>query len=346
MAKRKRTAQTAKTSHSWTKVLALTALAVVAVVFFLITGDVPPVVQELFPQELREVLFPKTPPPSAPDTPTPDVTPSAVTPAPGVTPSDATQPETPQPGTPAMRTPVMGTPAMGLPNIAGNISNDSFNRSKRLLMELHVKAGQFITFYCGSRFDANNTVYHDKSGFTFKSDETRANRLEWEHVVPAEAFGQSFSEWREGHPECVDSRGRAFKGRDCAEKVNLAYRYMQADLFNLQPAIGEVNGRRSNYSFAMIEGEKREFGACNMEIEGSKAEPPDNRFGDIARTYMYMEAAYPGHGIIGSASENLFAAWNNLDPVDAWECERVRLIAGIQGNRNVIVEEACAAAGL
>ena len=45
---------------------------------------------------------------------------------------------------------------------------------------------------------------------------------------------------------------------------------MQADMYNLYPAIGEVNGRRSNYSMAIIEGEKREFGRCDVEIKNKK----------------------------------------------------------------------------
>ncbi len=39
---------------------------------------------------------------------------------------------------------------------------------------------------------------------------------------------------------------------------------MQADMFNLFYAIGDVNGRRSNYSMAIIEREKSEFGECNF----------------------------------------------------------------------------------
>ena len=69
----------------------------------------------------------------------------------------------------------------------------------------------------------------------------RAKRVEWEHVVPAENFGRFFSEWRDGSPECVDSKGRSFKGRKCAEKASREYRFMQADLYNLYPAIGAVN---------------------------------------------------------------------------------------------------------
>jgi len=39
--------------------------------------------------------------------------------------------------------------------------------------------------------------------------------------MPAEAFGQAFSAWRERYPACVDSKGRSFKGRNCA-KVDTA----------------------------------------------------------------------------------------------------------------------------
>ncbi len=33
-------------------------------------------------------------------------------------------------------------------------------------------------------------------------------------------------------------------------------------MYNLVPAVGEINGLRSNYSFGIIPGEKREFGSC------------------------------------------------------------------------------------
>jgi len=48
---------------------------------------------------------------------------------------------------------------------------------------------------------------------------------------------------------------------------------MEADMHNLKPSAGEINGLHSNYSFAMISGEPRRFGACDMEIEDRKAEP-------------------------------------------------------------------------
>lgn len=232
-----------------------------------------------------------------------------------------------------------------LPATEGNTKIASFDNSKKLLEKMYISARHFETFYCGSAFDEDFNLDHSRSGFQFRKNRARANRIEWEHIVPAEAFGQSFAEWRDGHPDCVDSKGQAYKGRKCAAKASRQFELMEADMYNLVPEIGEVNGDRSNYSFGMIEGEKREYGACNMEIEDQKAEPPDDKFGDIARTYMYMEAAY-GRGVISDKNVKLFEAWNTMDPVDKWECERARLVETIQGNTNMIVAKACKEAGL
>jgi deoxyribonuclease-1 len=56
--------------------------------------------------------------------------------------------------------------------------------------------------------------------------------------------------------------------------MNKEYRYMQADLYNLFPAIGAVNTMRSNYNFTVLPGEKSDFGVCVMKIQNKKAEPP------------------------------------------------------------------------
>jgi len=232
-----------------------------------------------------------------------------------------------------------------LPSTEGNTKIDSFDKSKTLLKQMYISAKYFTEFYCGSTFDEYFKLDHSKSGFHFRKNEERGNRVEWEHIVPAESFGQSFTEWRDGHPSCVDSKGQAYKGRKCAAKASKEFERMEADMYNLVPAIGEVNGDRSNYSYGMIEGEKREYGKCNMEIEDQKAEPPDEHFGDIARTYMYMESAYH-RGVIAEKNIKLFEAWNKMDPVDKWECERARLIEKIQGNKNMILVKACKEAGL
>ena len=214
----------------------------------------------------------------------------------------------------------------------------SLSKSKKLLLKIY-KDNPF-TLYCGCTFKGKKPNL-SSCGYIPKKDKKRANRIEWEHVVPAHAFGQSFSEWRKGHPKCVSKNGKKFKGRKCAQKMNEEYRRMQADMFNLYPAIGEVNGRRSNYSMSIIEGEKREFGKCDVEIKSRKVEPREEIRGDIARTYMYMDSVYPGRGIISKRNRRLFDAWNKSDPVDEWECERAKRIENIQGNMNETVLDKC-----
>lgn len=202
-----------------------------------------------------------------------------------------------------------------------------------------------ITFYCGCPFNSEKQIL-PSDNYTPKKEGKRAHRLEWEHLVPAHAFGKSFQEWRNGHPDCVSNKGKVFKGRNCARKVAILFRYMESDMFNLMPAVGEINGLRSNYSYAMIPGEKKQFGKCDMKIEGRKAEPPPGKRSDIARAYFYMDWAYPGHRVVSKKNKKLFKAWGKADPVNAWECERCRRIEKIQGNENPFVKKACIKKGI
>ncbi len=219
-----------------------------------------------------------------------------------------------------------------------NTQITSFSKSKKLLLKVY--QDNPYTLYCGCSFKGKKPDL-SSCGYIPKKDKKRANRIEWEHVVPAHAFGQSFSEWRKGHPKCVSKNGKKYKGRKCAQKLSEEYRRMQADMFNLYPAVGEVNGRRSNYSMGIIKGEKREFGKCDVEIKSRKVEPREEIRGEIARTYMYMDSVYPGRGIISKKNWKLFELWHKSDPVDEWECERAKMIEKIQGNRNVIVIRSC-----
>jgi len=219
-----------------------------------------------------------------------------------------------------------------------NTQITSFSKSKKLLLKLY--KDNPVTLYSGCSYKGKKPNL-SSCGYIPKKNNKRANRIEWEHVVPAHAFGKSFLEWRNGHPKCVNKKGKRFKGRKCAEKMNKEYRRMQADMFNLYPAIGEVNGRRSNYSMSIIEGEEREFGKCDVEIKSRKVEPREKIRGEIARTYLYMDSVYPGRGIISKKNRKLFESWNQSDPADEWECERAKRIERIQGNRNDVVMGRC-----
>lgn len=220
----------------------------------------------------------------------------------------------------------------------GNESITSFNKAKKNLERL-VYFDHRETLYCGAKFDQQKNIDLPQ-GFHTDKHVKRAKRVEWEHVVPAENFGRTFSEWREGHPDCVDSKGKSFKGRKCAEKVNTEYRYMQSDMYNLFPAIGAVNAMRSNYNFTMLPSAKSSFGSCDMKIDNRKVEPPAEARGRIARTYLYMDGAY-GRYKMSSQQRKLMESWDKMYPVSAWECERNKRIESIQKNVNPVMVQRC-----
>lgn len=227
-------------------------------------------------------------------------------------------------------------------NIHGNTYNQSFSKAKKLMQKkIYIEPFEMKTIYCGATFDHNKKIKYTPSGFTTHVYKKRLKKWEAEHVVPAENFGRTFSEWRNGSPFCMH-HGKSFRGRKCAEKANKEYRYMQSDLYNLFPAIGAVNAARQNYTFTMLPGTSSTFGTCDMHIDKTahKAQPPRSARGVIARTYLYFEAVYPRYKMSNS-QRNLMNVWDKQYPVQKWECERAEKIKHIQGNVNPIMATRC-----
>lgn len=226
----------------------------------------------------------------------------------------------------------------------GNIVNDSFAQSKKWL-EGYVYYDHRVTLYCEAPFNAEKTILLPE-GFIASKFASRANRVEWEHVVPAENFGRTFEEWRDGNPICRDIKGKPFKGRKCAEKASQLYRYMQSDMYNLYPAIGAVNAARLNYNFTQFQEDiPSSFGSCLMKIYDRKVEPPQQARGVIGRTYLYFEDTYPRYRM-SKAQRQLMEAWNKQYPVTEWECIRSYRIEKIQKNENNRVKKPCQDLGL
>jgi len=202
----------------------------------------------------------------------------------------------------------------------------SFGKSKRLLATkvypTHQKA-----FYSNCDYTVKEKKLipiHKTCGFHYRKNKNRSERIEWEHIVPAWHFGHQLRCWQNG-------------GRMTCRQTNTKFRQMEADMHNLVPAIGEINGDRSNFKYAMIEGEKRLYGKVNMEIEFSsrRAEPKESIFGDIARTYFYMRDRYGMK--ISKSQEKMLIAWNNMDPVNSWERKKNQLIKELQGDENLYI---------
>lgn len=141
---------------------------------------------------------------------------------------------------------VTSTSIFALSSINEKIEN--FSEAKKHLPLIH--QANPVTIYCGCKY-SGKTVDLKSCGYKVHKDAKRAARLEWEHVVPAHAFGQAFSEWRNGDPKCISKNKKKSKGRKCAG-TNPIFARLEADMYNLQPEIGELNGLRSNFSMAAI----------------------------------------------------------------------------------------------
>jgi deoxyribonuclease-1 len=100
-------------------------------------------------------------------------------------------------------TAVLSLTATGLAH-AQNTRIPSFAKAKKLATDIF--ADHSTTFYCGCPYQ-DTTVNFRACGYQPRGKPDAARRLQWEHIVPAEHFGRSFPEWREGHPACVDNKG-------------------------------------------------------------------------------------------------------------------------------------------
>lgn len=225
-----------------------------------------------------------------------------------------------------------------------NQTNQSFEKSKKVLA-WYVYKDDRTEFYCGMKFDEKGYIT-DYNWFNISKYRAFMDKIQWDHIVPAENFGQSFKEWREWDFSCIDSKWKEFKWRKCAEKVNETYRKMQADLYNLVPANWSLNVMRWKSLFGMIEWEVREFWSCNFEFDGKIVEPRDEMMWVVARIYMYMDETYPWHGIISNKNIKLYQAWDRLFPVTKAEVDRAQKIEKIQWNINYVIKERAEKLGL
>ena len=134
---------------------------------------------------------------------------------------------------------------------------------------------------------------------------------------------------------------------------------MKADLFNVYPTDGKVNGQRSNYPYGECSGGKNLGGKALGKLGtstfsgytsvGTVFEPVDQYKGDLARSAFYCATAYAndasswGH-TFGSTSGlsaygiALFMKWTRNDAVSEKEIDRNDAIQAKQRNRNPFID--------
>ncbi|WP_407310425.1 endonuclease [Pseudomonas sp. nanlin1] len=182
--------------------------------------------------------------------------------------------------------------------------------------------------YCGCKWtwvgQSGGRIDPNSCGLKARKQATRAQRTEWEHIVPAWTFGHQRQCWQNGGREhCVDD--------------DPIFRAMEANLFNLYPAVGEVNGDRSNFNYGMASAIVPQYGQCKTKVdfEQRAAEPRDEVKGLVARTTFYMFDRY--NLSMSRQQQQLLMAWDKQYPVTPWEQERNKRISAIMGHPNPFV---------
>ncbi len=142
--------------------------------------------------------------------------------------------------------------------------------------------------------------------------------------MPAENFGRHLSCWKEG-------------GRKACKKDPI-FNEMEADMHNLVPAIGEVNGDRSNYRYGADIPKVGQYGQCKFEVDfkAKRAYPKEDIRGDIARIYFYMSDKYNIN--LSKQERRMMEVWNKQDPIDEWERVKNERVEKLQGNANPYIK--------
>jgi len=217
------------------------------------------------------------------------------------------------------------------------VHGNSFSKSKKILVN-KIYHDYKVTFYCNNPYEIKQVKgkyktliiqddkYYSPRKLFYKSGKpnTRAQRVEWEHVMPAHNFGKHLACWKSG-------------GRKACRK-DKTFKTMEADMHNLVPAIGEVNGNRSNYRYGANKPKATQYGSCNVEIDfkAKRAYVKDDIKGDIARIYFYMSDNYDVK--LSKQEIKMMRAWNKSDPVSKWEIIKNKRVEKLQGNRNKFIQ--------
>lgn len=190
-------------------------------------------------------------------------------------------------------------------------------------------------------FDTKNDLYCDcpitwqgkkgvidieACGYKPRKNLNRASRVEWEHVLPISIVGKQYQCWANG-------------GRKNCQKVSDQFNRAEADLHNILPVIGEVNGDRSDYMYGMLNEKPTQYGSCQtvVDFKARKMMPKENIRGIVARITLYM---YDQYGMrLSRQDQQLFDAWNKMYPATEWEKERNQRTACIMGWGNDYVSK-------
>lgn len=191
-------------------------------------------------------------------------------------------------------------------------AEQNFSQAKKILTKFYQDYSQYQSdFYCNAPFKqvknrfeiVPSEAYSPRNLKTKKGNiNQRAKRIEWEHIMPAHNFGQHLPCWRKG--------GR----KECQNDAT--FNKMEGDLQNLVPAIGEINGDRSNYRYAEPPKDIQymQYGNCKVftDFKTKRFYPANYSKGWIARSYLYMSKTY--NIKLSDKERKLMEAWDKQYP--------------------------------
>lgn len=189
------------------------------------------------------------------------------------------------------------------------------------------------TLYCGCKTNLDARNYDSSScGYAPANEIIRSGRLEAEHVLPASLIAK----YRPGE-SCWVKDPSCRTARACCVNNDPQFRVAYTGLVNLHPTIGELNAARSNFAYAILAGEAREYGDCDFEVEQSNdlVEPREDVRGDVSRIYFHMEAKYDLS--YPDPWNELLVEWDAEDPISDKEIARNERIRAAQGSSNEFV---------
>lgn len=225
-----------------------------------------------------------------------------------------------------------------------NMSNQSYNKAKKMLYTYVYPTNALkTTLYCQNKFNSKRQIVGVPDGFSASGNKKRFNRVEAEHVVAISNIAKHYPQYFGSHEQCVSSKGKPFKGRNCVEKTSKSFRFANSDLYLLYPANGLINLLRSNYNFAEVSGSPpSKITGCDIVIDQKNrlVEPRDEIKGVVARVHLYAANAYPVFKL-SNKQQQLFDAWDRLYPITAEECRREKIIRNIQRSENPILRQRC-----
>lgn len=189
------------------------------------------------------------------------------------------------------------------------------------------------TFYCNCYFDSQGRVDWQSCGYQPGKHRARAAQIEVEHLMPAHAFGKYLPCWYQ--KDCKTKTGILVKGRKCCQAIDRRFNIMEGELYNLVPAIGEINYVRSNYGFAELPHvTKQLFGHCyfKVDFQAKLVEPHPRLKGWIARSYLYMSQKYAIP--LSDKEKQRFVHWHQTYPPSAIELRWAQKIHEKTGEKN------------